>query len=246
MSDVEIVSRRPVVLALVPPRLQREVPLPEVVDETRPAPPPARAVDSDAVLREGLRLRARWVQELGARAAFELGLRLQRRGVLPEAELVRHLRLGELHAALAGAVPKGLGERAARLAAAPLPAAFRLTEAGEIVEDRRSGRQHDGQGAGGGRGSGQVYDADGLPPAGAVLVVRTLDPGLASVLPHLGGLVAETGSVLSHLAILAREFGVPTVVGVADAVRRFPPGSYVVVDGNTGEVSLADEKGGRR
>jgi phosphohistidine swiveling domain-containing protein len=240
MSDEEIVSRRPVVLALVPPRLQREVPLPEVVDETRPAPPPATAVDSDAILREGLRLRARWVQELGARAAFELGLRLQRRGVLPDAELVRHLRLGELHAALAGAVPKGLGERAARPAAAPLPAAFRLTEAGEIVEDRRSGRQHDGQGAGGGRGSGQVYDADGLPPAGAVLVVRTLDPGLASVLPHLGGLVAETGSVLSHLAILAREFGVPTVVGVPDAVRRFPPGSHVVVDGSTGEVSLAD------
>jgi phosphohistidine swiveling domain-containing protein len=246
MSDEEIVSRRPVVLALVPPRLQREVPLPEVVDETRPAPPPATAVDSDAILREGLRLRARWVQELGARAAFELGLRLQRRGVLPDAELVRHLRLGELRAALAGAVPKGLGERAARPAAAPLPAAFRLTEAGEIVEDRRSGRQHDGQGAGGGRGSGQVYDADGLPPAGAVLVVRTLDPGLASVLPHLGGLVAETGSVLSHLAILAREFGVPTVVGVPDAVRRFPPGSHVVVDGSTGEVSLADQKGGRR
>jgi pyruvate,water dikinase len=48
--------------------------------------------------------------------------------------------------------------------------------------------------------------------------------------------VAETGSVLSHLAILAREFGVPTVVGVAGAVTRFPPGTPIVVDGTTGEV----------
>jgi pyruvate,water dikinase len=68
--------------------------------------------------------------------------------------------------------------------------------------------------------------------------VRTLDPGLAAALPGLGGLVSETGSVLSHLAILARELGVPTVVGVADALNRFPAGSVVVVDGTTGDVSL--------
>jgi pyruvate,water dikinase len=46
--------------------------------------------------------------------------------------------------------------------------------------------------------------------------------------------------VLSHLAILAREFGVPTVVGVPDALRRFPVGRTVLVDGSTGEVSLLD------
>ena len=78
------------------------------------------------------------------------------------------------------------------------------------------------------------------PPPGAVLVVRTLDPGYASVLPGLGGLVAETGSVLSHLAILAREFGVPTVVGVAGAVERFPAGSIVTVDGATGAVEIQE------
>jgi pyruvate,water dikinase len=70
-----------------------------------------------------------------------------------------------------------------------------------------------------------------------VLVVRTLDPALASLLPGLGGLVAETGSVLSHLAILAREYGVPTVVALAGAVDHLAPGSWVVVDGTTGEVS---------
>ena len=77
-----------------------------------------------------------------------------------------------------------------------------------------------------------------LPAPGAVLVVRTLDPRLAPKLPGLQGLVAETGSVLSHLAILARELGVPVAVGVEDAVRRFPPGSHVAVEGDTGEVHV--------
>ena len=79
------------------------------------------------------------------------------------------------------------------------------------------------------------------PEPGAVLVVRTLDPALAPLLPQLGGLVAETGSVLSHLAILAREFGIPTVVGVEGALERFADGSVVVVDGTTGEVSEVAE-----
>jgi pyruvate,water dikinase len=74
-----------------------------------------------------------------------------------------------------------------------------------------------------------------------VLVVRTLDPGLAGVLPSLVGRVSETGSALSHLAILARELGVATVVGVPGARQRFPVGSRVVVDGLTGQVSVLDD-----
>ena len=76
---------------------------------------------------------------------------------------------------------------------------------------------------------------------GDVLVTRTLDPRLAGWLPGLGAVVCETGSVLSHLSIMAREYGVPTVVGVHDAVERFPVGSELVVDGTTGEVLLIGE-----
>ncbi|MFZ5846232.1 MAG: PEP-utilizing enzyme [Actinomycetota bacterium] len=75
-----------------------------------------------------------------------------------------------------------------------------------------------------------------------MLVVRTLDPGLAGWLPGLAGLVAETGASLSHLAILAREYGVPTVVAVHDALTRFPAGARVLVDGATGEVRPAGEE----
>ncbi|MDQ3979363.1 MAG: PEP-utilizing enzyme, partial [Actinomycetota bacterium] len=71
--------------------------------------------------------------------------------------------------------------------------------------------------------------------------VRSLDPGLAPWLPRLAGLVAETGSPLSHLAILAREFHVPVAVGVVGAVERFAPGTQVLVDGSTGEVTPVPE-----
>ncbi|HEX2117776.1 MAG TPA: PEP-utilizing enzyme [Acidimicrobiales bacterium] len=207
--------------------------------------------DRAAVLREALRLRARWLQELTSRAAWELGERLARRGVVTGAEAVRGLRLDELAAAVrTGALPEGAIDRTMSRTSAPLPARFRLTTEGAVVptDGRRSRRQGrtgrtaaDGTPAGGGRGMGTVHRGDDMPEPGAVLVVRTLDPGLAPLLPRLGGLVAETGSFLSHLAILAREFGVPTVVGVTDAVSRFPAGSTVLVDGTTGEVSLLAE-----
>ena len=96
----------------------------------------------------------------------------------------------------------------------------------------------DGLPASAGRAAGIVcQDATAVPSDGtAVLVTDTLDPRLASVLPSLAGLVAETGSALSHLAILAREVKVPAVVAVPDARARYPVGSRVLVDGSTGEV----------
>ena len=57
------------------------------------------------------------------------------------------------------------------------------------------------------------------------------------MIPQLSGLVAETGSPLSHLAMLAREFGVPTVVGKVGAVGVMHDGDVVEVDGSTGEVT---------
>jgi rifampicin phosphotransferase len=127
----------------------------------------------------------------------------------------------------------------------PLPAQFRLGADGEPVPVGRP-RVTPGFGtpAGGGRGAGTVcHGSVRRPPApGDVLVVRTLEPGLAGWLPGLAGLVAETGASLSHLAILAREYGVPTVVAVHDALDRFPAGSRMLVDGGTGEVALVGEE----
>jgi pyruvate,water dikinase len=102
----------------------------------------------------------------------------------------------------------------------------------------RLGGGSSGQGAGGGQGSGTAWDGVDVPPARPVLVVRSLDPALAPLLPELSGLVAETGSVLSHMAVLAREYRVPTVVGVPDAVHRFPPGTTLTLDGGTGAITV--------
>jgi pyruvate,water dikinase len=50
------------------------------------------------------------------------------------------------------------------------------------------------------------------------------------------GIVAEKGSVLSHTAIIGRELGIPTIVGVKDATQIIPDGAAVALDGSTGEI----------
>jgi pyruvate,water dikinase len=62
------------------------------------------------------------------------------------------------------------------------------------------------------------------------------------LLPRLAGIVAETGSVLSHLAILAREARVATVVGYAGAMEDLPEGSVVEVDGDGGRITIQDKE----
>jgi pyruvate,water dikinase len=233
----DLVADLPVVLALVPPRIGDPAPLPAFGAGLRSEPPPA--VDELAVAREALRLRTRWVQELTARAAWELGRRLEAVGILDAQEQVRLLRLDELEAAFdIRSVPAEVDGRAAAAARA-LPNRFRLAADGTPVPVARRGTsdgEGGGVGAGGGVGRGPVHVGDD-PPAGAVLVVRHLDPRLAPVLPRLAGLVAETGSPLSHLAILAREHGVPTVVGRVGATEQLATGTVVTVDGTTGEVA---------
>jgi pyruvate,water dikinase len=71
---------------------------------------------------------------------------------------------------------------------------------------------------------------------GDVLVTRVAGPALSQVLPRVAGVVAELGGSTSHLASLARERGIPMVLGVLDATSRIPDGSQVAVDGVAGVV----------
>ncbi len=82
-----------------------------------------------------------------------------------------------------------------------------------------------------------VTESHRLRP-GDVLVTRQTDPGWGPIFPLISGLVVERGGMLSHGAIIAREFGIPSVVGVADATRRIRHGSRVTVDGNSGTVEI--------
>jgi pyruvate, water dikinase len=71
---------------------------------------------------------------------------------------------------------------------------------------------------------------------GDILVTRVAGPALSHILPRVGGVVAELGGSTSHLASLARERGIPMVLGVFDATRRIPDGAQVAVDGVAGVV----------
>jgi pyruvate,water dikinase len=74
---------------------------------------------------------------------------------------------------------------------------------------------------------------------GDVLVTTVAGPALSEVLAHVAGVVTELGGSTSHLASLARERGVPMVLGVFEATQRIPDGSMVAVDGVAGIVRWA-------
>jgi phosphohistidine swiveling domain-containing protein len=75
---------------------------------------------------------------------------------------------------------------------------------------------------------------------GDVLVARQTDPGWGPVFCLIRGLVLERRGMLSHGAIIAREFGIPSVVGVQNATQRIPQGQIVCVDGDSGLVTIVD------
>jgi pyruvate,water dikinase len=71
---------------------------------------------------------------------------------------------------------------------------------------------------------------------GDVLVTKVAGPALSLILPKVSGVVAELGGSTSHLASLARERGIPMVLGVLDATRKIPDGAQCAVDGVAGIV----------
>ena len=71
---------------------------------------------------------------------------------------------------------------------------------------------------------------------GDVLVTKTAGPALAHILPRVSGVVSERGGSTSHLASLARERGIPMVLGVHDATAKIPDGAMIAVDGVAGIV----------
>lgn len=256
LDDAAIIDRAPVVLALTVPVVGPVPPLPELSATGTSTPDSLDRPDTRPMSdRDELRLRVRWLQELGARTAAEIGRRAARSGALDDALDVRWLSLAELddldHIHLSADDARA---RAALLAVDHLPVRFRL-DAGRVRPlppthgphlHRRHHSAIHGLPASSGRAIGTVVHT--APPAGeptstaVVLVTEHLDPMLATALPAMAGLVAETGSALSHLAILAREAHVPAVVAVPEARHRLPCGARVLIDGTSGEVELLDER----
>ena len=71
---------------------------------------------------------------------------------------------------------------------------------------------------------------------GEILVAQRTDPGWVMIFPLVRGMIMERGSLLSHSAIVARELGIPAVVGVEDACRWLKDGDWVELDGASGTI----------
>jgi pyruvate,water dikinase len=106
---------------------------------------------------------------------------------------------------------------------------------------RFDGGRLSGYAASPGKASGTarvVRDRDdfGRIRAGDVLVCATTTPSWTPVFTSIAGLVTDTGGILCHAAVVAREYGLPAVVGTEEATARIADGDRIEVDGDAGEV----------
>ena len=87
-----------------------------------------------------------------------------------------------------------------------------------------------------------IWSLDDLPrvTAGDVLVCRTTSPAWTAAMLRSAAVVTEVGGLLSHAAIVAREFRLPAVVGVANAMTELHDGVQVEVDGSSGAITSHD------
>jgi pyruvate,water dikinase len=83
--------------------------------------------------------------------------------------------------------------------------------------------------------------SDDLRLDGEILVTPRTDPGWVPLYPSVSGLLVERGSLLSHSAIVAREMGLPAIVGVAGLCRTLRSGMRVRMDGQAGTVEILED-----
>jgi pyruvate, water dikinase len=97
-----------------------------------------------------------------------------------------------------------------------------------------------GRSASRGRWAGPVFKAETHknidPPNDSILVTRTAGPGYAAYLDRVGGIITDMGSVTSHLASVAREYGVPALFDVKEAFTRLEDGQEVSLDATSRKI----------
>jgi pyruvate,water dikinase len=80
--------------------------------------------------------------------------------------------------------------------------------------------------------------ADAVIEPGDILVTAYTDPSWTPLFVAISGLVTEVGGLMTHGAVIAREYGLPAVVGVEDATRRIRDGEQIRVNGADGYVEI--------
>lgn len=190
---------------------------------------------------------------------LKIGELLEKQGVIDDREDMWYLYSDEVEKALASPVP--MQEKAAerkqlfqqyQLLEAPaylgtptpeqLQAAEQIT--GSITEDEKNTEHHIyGLAASSGIASGPVKvirDASefSLFSSGDVLVCKMTTPLWTSLFQDAKAVITDTGGILSHAAIIAREYGLPAVLGTRAATDRLNDGDIVSVDGTNGKITI--------
>jgi pyruvate,water dikinase len=202
---------------------------------------------------------AAWARAYGLfRPAFlALGARLMERGVLDRPEDVMELRLDELRAIVAGeAILAGIPadvilarrrevEQAADLVVPPIVYGDAFQP---LPADGRASATLTGIPAARGTARGPARVVTGVADVGRVqhgdvLVVPFADVAWTPLFGRASAVVTEAGGILSHAAVVAREYGIPCVVSVHEATTAITDGAMVLVDGMTGQVRVESDAG---
>jgi len=111
-------------------------------------------------------------------------------------------------------------------------------------EFQAGGTRISGIGTSPGRATGRAKIIDDPARAainkGDILIAKNTDPGWTPILSIAGGMIMEEGGLLNHCAIVARELGVPAIVGVPAATRRIQNNDLITMDGGLGVIRIED------
>ena len=87
-----------------------------------------------------------------------------------------------------------------------------------------------------------IFDPSGAQLApGEILVCAGTDPAWTPLFMAAGGLITEVGGMMTHGSVVAREYGIPAVVGVHEATTRLKNGQRIRIDGTAGKILVLDE-----
>ncbi len=198
------------------------------------------------------------------RCVHRLGDRLHTAGVIAEPEDVFFLRHDDLITALAEGPTASQAETvtqrraewerqrrliapltlgiAARLIGDPIARAVEAARSSAAVPDGAI----IGQPASAGRATGPIHLITGPEDFagfvdGEVLLAKATAPAWTPLFARAAAIVTDSGTLAAHASLLAREYGIPAVVGTGDATRRLRPGQLVTVDGAAGTVTPHDQ-----
>lgn len=173
----------------------------------------------------------------------EIARRLVDRGVITAAEDIMFLYYEEVTSALEAPMP--LAEVVARRRRRRGTAEAIWWDRGDSLDDSDALRGTPGS-SGRAVGTARIVhgpsDFGRLQP-GDVLVCPYTDPTWTPLFGLAAAVVADTGGPLSHAAIVAREYGIPAVLGTGNGTSRLPDASRVLVDGSAGVVTVEDAGG---